>query len=282
MRWVTALHHLAALDHRRRLLEPVTSASGSPSPRPGRRSARPRSLRRPSRARAPERRCGSPPGSPPSGSFHIDHPAELAGRRCRAASRRRRWRTPCLTPARWAARKLSRWIWAISRSFLRLSSSTPFFAPSAWVYSVLKMSIAKPRLPRSPGEADALGVDQAGMLDRVDPGADRGLDPGGAMGVGGDPQAPLVRLVGDRAQLLLGQLLLAGLGVAREDPAGGADLDHLGAVFALLADPVRSSSGRRRPPCRRACEGRAADRSGRNGRRSRPARRRRGRSAARP
>ena len=81
-------------------------------------------------------------------------------------------------------------------------------------------------------------VDQAGMLDRVDAGADRGADAGGAMGVGGDPQAPHVRLLGDRAQFLLGELLLAGLGVAREDAAGGADLDHLRAVAAQLAHPV--------------------------------------------
>ena len=73
------------------------------------------------------------------------------------------------------------------------------------------------------------------MLDRVDAGADRGPDPGRAMGVGGDLQAPYVRLVGDRAQLLLGKLLLAGLGVAREDAAGGADLDHLRAVLAACS-----------------------------------------------
>ena len=81
------------------------------------------------------------------------------------------------------------------------------------------------------------------MLDRVDPGADRGLDAVGAMGVGGDAQAPLMRLVGDRAKLGLGQLLLAGLGVAREDAAGGADLDHLGAVLALAADLVAQFLG---------------------------------------
>ena len=76
------------------------------------------------------------------------------------------------------------------------------------------------------------------MLDRVDAGADRGVDPRRAMGVGGDPQAPLMRLLGDRPKLGFGELLLAGLGVAREDAAGGADLDHLGAAHALLADPV--------------------------------------------
>ena len=82
------------------------------------------------------------------------------------------------------------------------------------------------------------------MFDRVDAGADRRADARRAMGVGGDAQPPLMRLVGDRAQLVLGQLLLAGLGVAREDAAGGADLDHLGAIFALAREPgMRSSSG---------------------------------------
>jgi hypothetical protein len=81
------------------------------------------------------------------------------------------------------------------------------------------------------------------MLDGVDAGADRGLDAVGAMGVGGDPQAPLMRLVGDRAQLALGQLLLARLGVAREDAAGGADLDHLGAELALAPDLVAKLVG---------------------------------------
>ena len=93
------------------------------------------------------------------------------------------------------------------------------------------------------GEPDALVVDQAGMLDRVDAGADRGADAGGAMGVGGDAQAPLVRLLGDRAHLLLGQLLLAGLGVAREDAAGRADLDHLGAAARISRTLSRSACG---------------------------------------
>src|SRR3546814_16857095 len=76
------------------------------------------------------------------------------------------------------------------------------------------------------------------MLDRVDPGPDSRLDPRRAMGVGGDLQPPLMRLVGDRAKLLLGQLLLTRLGVARVDAAGGADLDHLRAIFPLLAPPL--------------------------------------------
>src|SRR3546814_21176884 len=87
-------------------------------------------------------------------------------------------------------------------------------------------------------QANALRIDQRGMLDRVDPGPDSRLDPRRAMGVGGDLQPPLMRLVGDRAKLLLGQLLLPRLGVARDDAAGGADLDHLRAIFPLLAHPL--------------------------------------------
>ena len=113
----------------------------------------------------------------------------------------------------------------------------PFFAPWAWVIFGVEDVHHQPGAALA-READAFGVDQAGMLDRVDAGADRGADAGGAMGVGGDAKAPLMGLLGDRAKFLLGQLLLARLGVAREDAAGGADLDHLGAVVALLADPV--------------------------------------------
>ena len=80
------------------------------------------------------------------------------------------------------------------------------------------------------------------MLDRVDPGADRRLDPAAAVGMGRDPDTPLMRLVGDRPHLGFGKLLLAGLGIARKDPAGGADLDHFGAKLALAPDLVASSS----------------------------------------
>ena len=76
------------------------------------------------------------------------------------------------------------------------------------------------------------------MLDRVDAGADRGLDPGCAMGVGRDAQAPVMRLVGDRAQLLLDSCCCPGVGVAREDAAGGADLDDFRAELALAADLI--------------------------------------------
>ena len=68
------------------------------------------------------------------------------------------------------------------------------------IFGVVDIHREPDRLLARDGQPDALGIDQAGMLDRVDAGADRGLDPVGAMGMGGDAEAPLMRLVGDRAQ----------------------------------------------------------------------------------
>ena len=76
------------------------------------------------------------------------------------------------------------------------------------------------------GELDPFVVDQAGVLDRVDPAFDRGLDPGCAVGMSGDAQPPHVGFIGDCGQFGLGQLLLARLGIVAEDPAGRADLDY--------------------------------------------------------
>jgi predicted LPLAT superfamily acyltransferase len=58
------------------------------------------------------------------------------------------------------------------------------------------------------------------------------LMPGRAVGVGGDLHVGHVRLVDDRLHLLEGQLLGARRVAAREDAAGGADLDHPRAVLA--------------------------------------------------
>ena len=107
------------------------------------------------------------------------------------------------------------------------------------------------------------------MFDGIDAGADRGLDPVGAVGVGGDPQAPLMRFLGDRAKLLLAHLLLAGLGIAGEDPAGGADLDHLGAIFALPPDIGAERLRTVRHAFLRGLEARRKIGRNRNGRRSR-------------
>jgi hypothetical protein len=45
-----------------------------------------------------------------------------------------------------------------------------------------------------------------------------------------------VRLVDDRLHLVIGELLGADRVAVREDPAGGADLDDLGAIFVEPAD----------------------------------------------
>ena len=58
----------------------------------------------------------------------------------------------------------------------------------------------------------------------------------GAMGVRGDPQPAPVRLVDDRAQLLVGVVLGAGGAGVRHDAAGAAHLDQLRAVLDLVPD----------------------------------------------
>src|SRR3546814_4586905 len=88
------------------------------------------------------------------------------------------------------------------------------------------------------------------MLDRVDARGNRGANALGAMRVRGDAQPPLMRLVGDRGELLLRHLQLARFGVARKDAAGRADLDHLGAIFALAADLIAKLVGRVAAPLR--------------------------------
>jgi hypothetical protein len=58
------------------------------------------------------------------------------------------------------------------------------------------------------------------------------------MGMGGDAKPLHVGLIRDGAQLLLRQLLLSGRVAARENAAGGADLDHFRAELALTADLI--------------------------------------------
>ena len=74
------------------------------------------------------------------------------------------------------------------------------------------------------------------MLDGVDAGEDRVVDALVAMGVRGDLEAEHVRLVGDRLHLVEAELLRADAVAEREDAAGRADLDHLGAIFVEPAD----------------------------------------------
>src|SRR3546814_13541906 len=66
------------------------------------------------------------------------------------------------------------------------------------------------------------------MLDRVDARGNRGANALGAMRVRGDAQPPLMRLVGDRGELLLRHLQLARFGVARKDAAGRSEERRVG------------------------------------------------------
>ena len=67
--------------------------------------------------------------------------------------------------------------------------------------------------------------------------------PAVAVRVGGDLEAEHVRLVDDRLHLFVGQLLRAARVALREDAAGRADLDHLGAVLVQLRTSWRAFVG---------------------------------------
>ena len=82
---------------------------------------------------------------------------------------------------------------------------------------------------------DRVVVDQEAVLDAVDTGRDRVLDRVGAVRVRGDAQPAPVRLVDDRAQLLIRIMLRARWSRQRHHPARAADLDQLGAVLDLVA-----------------------------------------------
>ena len=70
------------------------------------------------------------------------------------------------------------------------------------------------RLLRHSPALVAFIIDKAGMLNRVDARLDRGFNAVAAMGMGGNPKAPLMRLVRDHAKFTFGKLLLAGFGIA--------------------------------------------------------------------
>src|SRR6185503_18428053 len=86
-----------------------------------------------------------------------------------------------------------------------------------------------------PGEPDPFVVDQAGVLDGVDAGPDRVLDPLRPVRVRGHLAAVRVRLLHDRGQLLRRELRRARLVALREDASGGADLHQVGPVLDDLA-----------------------------------------------
>ena len=74
------------------------------------------------------------------------------------------------------------------------------------------------------------------MLDRIDPGLDRRLDAGGAVGVRRRLAPEGVRLADDGAQLLVGELPRPQIVARRQHAAGCGDLDQVGAVLDLVAD----------------------------------------------
>src|SRR6266403_1531905 len=93
------------------------------------------------------------------------------------------------------------------------------------------------------GEGDAFVVDQAGMFDGVNAGADGVLDGLRAMRVRGDLATELVGFFGDGLHFLEGVLRRAGLVSFAEHAAGGADLDHVGAVLDGFAHFGASGPG---------------------------------------
>ena len=109
---------------------------------------------------------------------------------------------------------------------------------------VVVVNIHREPFARRLGQAETLGVGQAGVLDRIDPGAQSVVDPGGAVGVRGDAQPEHVRLVDDRLHFRQAHLLRTRDIGARKHPAGGADLDHLGAIFVQLANRPPALLGR--------------------------------------
>ena len=83
---------------------------------------------------------------------------------------------------------------------------------------------------------DRVVADHHPVLDAVDAGVEGGVHRLVAVGVGGDPQAATVGLVGDRRELLGGVLLRAGRTGGGHHTTRGAALDQLGAVGDLVAD----------------------------------------------
>ena len=87
-------------------------------------------------------------------------------------------------------------------------------------------------------QRDGFGVENRAVLDRCHAGPHRRLDPGGAVRVCRDPAVELRRGLDDRAHLVFGVLLHAGGIGQRQDAAGRADLDDVGAVFHRIAHRV--------------------------------------------
>ena len=108
---------------------------------------------------------------------------------------------------------------------------------------VKAISVGTSAVPDAFIAAIACGVGEGAVLDRIDPGARRGLDAARAMGVGGDLEAERMGGVDDRLHLGVGEMLAEAARLLREDAAGGGDLDEVGAGARGLADPRRALLG---------------------------------------
>ena len=133
-------------------------------------------------------------------------------------------------------------------------------------------------------EREGFLAQERAVLDRIDPGQDRVARRPVSVAVGGDLLPQAMGLVDQGRHLLGRQLRRIDLVRQREDAAGGAELDHVGAVLHLephrLAKPGRAR-GRSPRPGRPPGAGRGGSRCGRRGRRGLPGCGRRRASGAR-
>ena len=86
-----------------------------------------------------------------------------------------------------------------------------------------------------PVELEGVVVGEGAVLDRVDAGAERGVDAVDAVGVRGDLAAERSRGQDDGADLVVHHLLVEAAGDVAEHAAGRRDLDHFGAEADLFA-----------------------------------------------
>ncbi len=121
------------------------------------------------------------------------------------------------------------------RSLASLSSVRPNFG--AYVQNVVVVVDIHDQISAVLfGEADAFVVNQAGVLDGVDAGANGILNSFGSVGVGGNLASRHVGGVGGRFQFLVGVLRRAGAVADGEHAAGGENLDHIHSILHLGAD----------------------------------------------
>src|ERR687894_1445559 len=92
-------------------------------------------------------------------------------------------------------------------------------------------------------ELDGFVVQVGGVFDRINSGAERILDPLGAVGVGGDAQTSLVRLLHRGAELGRGHRGRPRCTLLGYDPAGSDDLERPGAALDLRASPPTERVG---------------------------------------